>query len=55
MFNYVHVYYYTAPCLPSACINNGTCVVNVTNHYCVCVGSFSGQYCESISKVNAIS
>ena len=35
------------PCLPSPCINNGTCVtVNATDQQCVCVDSFTGQFCE---------
>ena len=46
--------YYIAPCLPSPCINNGRCVVNSTAHYCVCVGSFNGEYCESTHKVHTI-
>ena len=49
---FVLTYQYTAPCLPSPCINNGTCVtVNITNLRCVCNGSFFGQYCESTQKV----
>ena len=40
-------YYYTAPCLPSPCINDGTCVImNVTDQQCICVHLFSGQFCE---------
>ena len=51
---YLFFYHYTAPCLPSPCINNGTCVtVNVTNQYCVCVGPFFGQLCEFAQKVSA--
>ena len=35
------------PCLPSPCLNNGTCVtVNVTDQQCFCVDSFTGQFCE---------
>ena len=35
------------PCLPSPCINNGTCMaVNATDQQCVCVDSFTGQFCE---------
>ena len=47
-------YHNTAPCLPSPCINNGTCVtVNVTDQYCVCVISFIGQFCDVTPKVSA--
>ena len=43
----------TAPCLPSPCINNGTCVTaSVNNQYCVCAGSFSGWLCESPQQVS---
>ena len=45
---------YTAPCLPSTCINNGTCItVNDTNdYYCVCIGLFFGKFCEYSQKVS---
>ena len=44
---------YTAPCLPSPCINNGKCVaVNVTYHYCVCTGVYFGKFCEYAQKVS---
>ena len=47
-------YHYTAPCLPTPCINNRTCVtVNVTDQYCICIGSFIGQFCEVFPKVSA--
>ena len=43
----------TAPCLPSPCINNGTCfTVSVYDHYCVCAGSFSGRFCEYPRQVS---
>ena len=45
---------YVVPCLPSPCLNNGTCVtVNVTDQRCACVGSFLGQFCEVDLKVSA--
>ena len=56
MYVYIIIfsYYYAAPCLPSPCINNGTCVtVNATDQYCVCVSSFIGQFCDSTQKVSA--
>ena len=35
------------PCLPSPCLNNGTCVTgNVTDQLCVCAYPFTGQFCE---------
>ena len=35
------------PCLPSPCFNNGTCItVNATDQQCVCIDSFTGQFCE---------
>ena len=44
---------YIAPCLPSPCINNGTCVaVNVTYHYCVCTSVYFGKFCEYAQKVS---
>ena len=50
---YVFSHYNTAPCLPSPCINNGTCVImNVTHHYCVCVDLFFGDFCEFSQKVS---
>ena len=50
---YVLSHYYTAPCLPSPCINDGTCVImNVTHHYCVCVNLFFGDFCEFSQKVS---
>ena len=47
---------YTAPCLPSTCINNGTCVAmnDTTGYYCVCIGSFFGKFCEYTQKVSYV-
>ena len=54
MYICMFCYHNAAPCLPSPCINNGTCViVNVIDQYCVCVGLFVGQFCESTQKVSA--
>ena len=42
------------PCLPSPCINNGTCVaVNSTSQelICNCIGIYSGNFCEFGDKV----
>ena len=40
-------YMSVVPCLPSPCFNNGTCItVNATDQQCVCIDSFTGQFCE---------
>ena len=35
------------PCLPSPCLNNGTCVNKGIAFECHCPGAFSGKRCES--------
>ena len=42
------------PCLPSPCLNNGTCIAaNSTRQQftCNCIGVYSGTHCETGDKV----
>ena len=42
------------PCLPSPCLNNGTCVAANSagqQSICNCIGVYSGTYCETGDKV----
>ena len=47
------MYLHVAPCLPSPCINNGTCIaVNAADQLqCNCKEMYFGTFCEKIDKV----
>ena len=39
-------------CLPSPCINGGTCTIRNGTFLCNCMEFFAGAYCEEILKVS---
>ena len=47
------------PCLLSPCLNNGTCVAQISaslrqQSICNCIGVYSGTYCETGDKVRVL-
>ena len=45
----------TEACLPSPCINGGTCMITMDGgsqeiFHCICTPQFSGEYCETTAS-----